>query len=243
MEIIMIRAILALLFAIVFLILSLPIYAVTALLRKKHPLAIDRFSQDLVCWALRVIKAICCVELEVRGQENLPEDQSVLYIANHASIFDVILVYPLLPGLTGFLAKKELEKVPSLNLWLKRVHGLFLDRKDPQQGMKTILTAIEQVKNGISVFIFPEGTRTRDGKLGEFKAGSFKVASRSKCPIIPIAIENTADIVRKHIPFVKTTHVTITFGKPILMDELDADQKKHIGRYVQAIVQDMLDHA
>ncbi|MDD6667876.1 MAG: 1-acylglycerol-3-phosphate O-acyltransferase [Lachnospiraceae bacterium] len=236
----MIRAILAILFAIVFLILSLPIYAVTALFRKKHPEAIDRFSQKLVCWALRVVSAICCVHLEVRGQENLKKDQAVLYIGNHASIFDVILVYPLLPGLTGFLAKKELDHVPILNLWLRRINGLFLDRNDPKQGLQTILTAIDYVKKGISIFIFPEGTRTKDGKLGEFKAGSFKVATRTKCPIIPVAIENTADIIRKHMPFVHTTHVIITFGKPILVEKLNPEEKKHIGPYVQKIVAGML---
>jgi 1-acyl-sn-glycerol-3-phosphate acyltransferase len=236
----MIRAILAILFAIVFLILSLPVYGVTALLRKKHPEAIDRFSQKFICWALRVIAAICCVHLEVRGQENLKKGQAVLYIGNHASIFDVILVYPLLPGLTGFLAKKELNHVPILNLWLRRINGLFLDRTDPKQGLQTILTAIDYVKKGISIFIFPEGTRTKDGKLGEFKAGSFKVATRTKCPIIPVAIENTADIVRKHMPFVHTTHVIITFGKSILVEELAPEEKKHIGPYVQNIVAKML---
>lgn len=239
----MIRAILAIVFAIVFLIISLPVYGISALFRKKHARAVDEFSQRFVCGALRIIKGICSVRLDVRGRENIPENQSVVYIANHSSIFDVILIYPLLPGLTGFLAKIELRKVPVLGLWLERLHGFFLDRNDPKQGLQTILHAIDDVKDGVSVFVFPEGTRTKDGKLNEFKAGSFKVATRTDCPIVPVAITHTADIVRKHIPFVHTTHVTITFGKPVIPSSLSKEDKRHIAPYMQAIVQEMLDRS
>jgi 1-acyl-sn-glycerol-3-phosphate acyltransferase len=86
----------------------------------------------------------------------------VLYIGNHRSFFDVPLTYPRCPIRTGYIAKKEMEKVPLLSTWMKRLHCLFLDRNDLKQGLKTILTAIEKVKSGISICIFPEGTRNKN---------------------------------------------------------------------------------
>lgn len=237
----MIRAILAFIFAVLFLIISLPVYFISWLIGRKKPKALAEFSQRFISFGLKGVSLICCVKLEVKGLDQIDPDGTYLYIANHASIFDVILGYPVLPTQTGFLAKKELRKVPVLGMWLERCGGLFLDRKNPKQGLQVILTAIDQVKAGQSVFIFPEGTRTKDGNLNEFKAGSFKVATRTDCPIVPIAMTHTADIVRKHIPFVKSTKVTIQFGLPIRPSQLDPEDKKHIGVYMQSRVQKMLD--
>ena len=94
-------------------------------------------------------------------QENAAADVPVLYIGNHRSFFDVPITYPRCPIRTGYIAKKEMEKVPLLSTWMKRLHCLFLDRNDLRQGLKTILTAIEKVKSGISICIFPEIHRTK----------------------------------------------------------------------------------
>ena len=117
------------------------------------------------------------------------------------------------------------------------MHCLFLDRSNVKEGLKTILSAIDKVKSGISIFIFPEGTRNKTPEtLMEFKGGSFKIAEKSGCPIIPVTMVNMSDIFEDHLPRVKKTRVVIEFGAPIDMSALDREDKKHIGAYVQNVI-------
>lgn len=127
---------------------------------------------------------------------------------------------------------------------MKRLHCLFLDRTDIKAGMKTILIGIDQMKNGISMCIFPEGTRSlseRETQMLPFKEGSFKMAEKTGCAIIPMAMVHTADIFEKHVPFVKRTRVTLTYGEPIYVKQLDKEQRKHLGSYVQDVIRGMLE--
>ena len=136
-----------------------------------------------------------------------------------------------------------MEKVPLLSTWMKRLHCLFLNRNDLKQGLKTILTAIEKVKSGISICIFPEGTRNKNEDeldMLPFHEGSFKIAAKTNCPIIPMAISGSADIWENHFPRVKKTHVILEYGKPIYIDQLEKEDKKHLGAYTQNIIHEML---
>ena len=236
----MIRTILFLLFAIAFLILGLPVLGAEWLLRKVWKRGADLSTLRIVQWGLRTLERISGPEVIVRGMEHIPTDQAVLYIGNHRSYFDIVLSYSRCPGLTGYISKDLLEKVPILRAWMRRVYCLFLNREDPRQGLKTILTAIEYVKSGVSIFIFPEGTRAKTDEMLPFKEGSFKVATKTGCPIIPVALTNTSAIFEDHVPFIRKARVVITYGEPILPSELAPEQKKHIGAYVQGIIADML---
>lgn len=236
----MIRTILFLLFAIAFLILGLPVLGAEWLLRKVWKRGADLSTLRIVQWGLRTLEHISGPEVIVRGMEHIPTDQAVLYIGNHRSYFDIVLSYSRCPGLTGYISKDLLEKAPILRAWMRRVYCLFLNREDPRQGLKTILTAIEYVKSGVSIFIFPEGTRAKTDEMLPFKEGSFKVATKTGCPIIPVAFTNTSAIFEDHVPFIRKARVVITYGEPILPSELAPEQKKHIGAYVQGIIADML---
>ena len=148
-----------------------------------------------------------------------------------------------MPGLTGYISKDDLEKVPLLNIWMRRLYCLFLNRTDMKQGLKTILKAIEYIKQGVSICIFPEGTRNRgeEGSLLEFKEGSFKIAEKTGCPVIPIAISHTADVILNHMPKVTPCHVTIEYGEPIYPKELPKEQKRALGAMTKGRIQEMLD--
>ena len=238
----MIRAILALLFAVLYLILGIPVLFVEWIIRKCNRHAADISSLRMVQWAFRVIMFICGVKLTVIGEENVPKDVPVLYIGNHRSYFDIIITYSRCPRLTGYIAKDTMGKVPLLNIWMKRLYCLFLDRTDMKKGLKTILTGIDQIKTGISMCIFPEGTRNKtDDLMLPFKEGSFKIAEKSGCPIIPMAITNSADVLEAHMPRVKKAHVIVEYGKPIYPNELDKEQKKKIGAYCQNVIAEMLE--
>ena len=234
------RTILDVIFLVLFLIISLPIQGVLWIIRKFHRNAADMASLHIVNWAFKVIAFFAGVKPEIKGLENVPNDQPILYVGNHLGFFDVILTYPLMKRRTGYISKKEFEKIPSLSTWMKRLYCLFLDRENPKEGLKTILTAIDYIKEGISIFVFPEGTRSRDGELHEFKAGAFKMATKTNCPIIPVAITGTNAVFEDHFPWIRKGPVQITFGEPIILDSLDAEDKKHISEYTHGVVAEML---
>ena len=237
----MLRIIFALLFVILFLILGIPILGAEWLIGKRNPKAADLSQLRIVQWAFRVILAICGTKVTVIGEENVPKDEPVLYIGNHRSYFDIVITYARCPRLTGYVAKDSLEKVPLLSLWMKRLHCLFLNREDVKEALKTILTGIDNIKNGISMCIFPEGTRnTTDELMLPFKEGSFKMAEKTGCAIVPMALTNTADILENHFPRVKATHVILEYGKPIYINELDKETKKKLGVYCRSIIAEML---
>ena len=182
------------------------------------------------------------VTTTVIGEENVP-DEPVLFIGNHRSYFDILLTYSRCRRLTGYVAKKEMEKIPLLSTWMKNLYCLFLDRDNMREGLKTILQAIDYVKNGISICIFPEGTRNKNEDeldMLPFHEGSFKIAAKANCPIIPMAISGSADIWENHFPRVKKTHIILEYGKPIYIDQLEKEDKKHLGAYTQNIIHEML---
>ena len=210
------------------------------LIGKKNKQKMDESSLHIVQWALNRINIICGIKLTVVGKENIPTDQAVLYVGNHRSYFDIILSYTLMPTLTGFISKDDLAKVPLLSTWMRRLYCLFLDRDDMKKSLKTILQAGEQIKQGISMVIFPEGTRNpgEEGSLLPFKEGSLRMADKTGCPIVPMAISNTRAIIHKGAA--RPTHVVIEFGKPIYVNELEKPQRKALGELTQSVISDML---
>ena len=237
----MIRFVCIVIFLALYLTLTIPVLAVEWIIGKFNPYARDISSLRIVQWAFRLIMKMAGVKATVIGEENVP-DEPVLYIGNHRSYFDILLTYSRCRRLTGYVAKKEMERYLTLTTWMKRLHCLFLDRSNPKEGLKTILEAIEDIKNGISICIFPEGTRNKGEELTmlPFKDGAFKIATKTGCAIIPVSMNNTAEIFESHMPWVKKTHVVIEYGKPIYPDLLDKETKKHIGDYVHNIIQETI---
>ena len=238
----MIRFILVILTAFLYLILSIPVLLVLLLIRKKKPEVCDKVSRALIRWIFRVILFFSGTKVTVKGQENIPKDRAVLYIGNHRSYFDILVTYTTVPGSCGFVAKKELSRIPLLKNWMELIHCLFLDRSDIKQGLQMILSGCEEIKSGTSICIFPEGTRNKGEELTmlPFKEGAFKIATKTGCPIVPISMNNTAEIFENHFPKIKKTHVVLEYGTPIYPNELDKDVKKHIGSYVQNIMDETI---
>ncbi len=234
------RLILTVLFLLIFFVISIPLYLILWLIGKVNRRTMVAISQKIVVGAFHVINFICGVKKTVIGRDNVPKDEAVLYIANHRSYFDVPIAYSTIPTLTGFMAKKEIGKIPFLSYWMRFLQCLFLDREDVKQGLKTILKAIEQVKDGYSVFISPEGTRSQGEEMLPFKEGSFKIAQKTGCAIIPVALSNTDELFEKHSPWIHSAHVIIEYGKPIYPKDLSKEDQKFLGSYVQNIIREML---
>ena len=237
----MIRTILIALTLFLYLVLLLPVLGIEWIYHKINPEKADYQQLRMVQAAFRLMLKMTGARIQVIGEENVPKDRAVLYVGNHKSYFDILLTYSRVPRLTGYVAKKEMESFPILSIWMKRLHCLFLDRKDIKQGLKTILTGIDLIKNGISVCIFPEGTRNKSNdRLLPFKEGSLKMAEKTGCPIIPFAITNSSKLFEDHMPFVRPCDIIIEYAKPIYPAELPKEEKKFLGAYCRKQIEDML---
>ena len=226
---------------ILFLILFSPVLVAEWIIGKWNKEKKDYSSLRIVQNAFKLILKMTGVKVTVIGEENVP-DEAVLFIGNHRSFFDILLTYSRCKRLTGYIAKKEMDRFPLLNNWMRNLYCLFLDRENPKEGLKTILTAIDYIKKGISICIFPEGTRNKGDELSmlPFKEGSFKIATPTGCADVPIALNNTAEIFENHFPKIKKTHVILEYGKPIYYKELDKETQKHFGAYCQNIIQETI---
>jgi 1-acyl-sn-glycerol-3-phosphate acyltransferase len=233
----MIRFILVAASVILFLIFSIPVLIIEWIIGQFNMDTKSRSSLAIVNGAFRFCLWLAGTTVTVLGEENVPLDTAVLYVGNHRSYFDILLTYVRVPRPTGYVAKKEMLRYPLLRDWMKNLHCLFLNRDNIKEGLQTILAGIEKIKEGISVCIFPEGTRNKvEDTFLPFHDGSFKIAEKSGCPVIPISINNTASIFEDHLPKIKKAHVVIEYGKPIFLDQLSKDEKKKIGDYMQKII-------
>ena len=234
------RTVITLIYVVVFLIASFPVSGVQWLMSPKDKHRRDMMMLHYVQWGFRCVEKLSGSHVTVKGQENIPTDRPVLYISNHQSFYDIVVTYSRLPGLTCFISKQSVFKVPILGYLMKRLYCLGLDRSDLRSGLKVILDAIEEVKQGISIFIYPEGTRSKDGKVHDFHAGSFKVATKSACPVVPVAVSGTRDILEYHFPNIKKSEVTLTFGKPIETKGMTRDEQKELPKLVHDEIIEML---
>lgn len=200
--------------------------------------AADKYAHETAyLWAKYTIKTIG-IELEVEGAENIPK-KPCLFIGNHTSILDIPIMFYTIDRLVGFVAKKEVLKAPVLGTWLERGHCIPLDRDNPREAIKTINHGVELLKKGYSLAIFPEGTRSKDGNLGEFKKGSLKLATKSKVPIVPVAIDKAYTSFEKDNKF-KPSKVKVTFGKAINTSELSKEEEKNLNENVRSVIASLL---
>jgi len=143
-----------------------------------------RYWSKLACYGM-------CMSVEVIGAEKVIPGKSYVFAANHQSIYDVFLAYGWLPSRFKWIMKQELRKVPFVGAACETSGHIFIDRSSPISAKKSIEAAIKKLSNGSSVFVFPEGTRTKTGSLGKFKRGAFTLASEIHLPIVPVTLRGT----------------------------------------------------
>ena len=237
------RLILCGLAALLLVLISLPITLFQAVCGLFNPALKERIVFHYARFCLRLMEFCAGVEVTVLGEENIPWDEPVLFVGNHRSGFDIILTYARMKKPVAYIAKKELEKIPYISYWMSLIHVLFLDREDLRQGMQVIMKAIDLVKGGVNVFIYPEGTRNKgedDQDLLEFKEGSFRVATRTGCKIVPVAITGSANIFEAHFPKIYKTHVVLEYGEPIDPTTMAKDEQRHLGIATRMMIAQMI---
>jgi 1-acyl-sn-glycerol-3-phosphate acyltransferase len=163
--------------------------------------------------------------VEVSGRENIPPEGGICFVGNHCSVVDILLVLGYAGRPTGFIAKQELLAIPLLNVWILLLGGLFLDRQKVRRAVKTIQSGVEKIKNGYAMIIFPEGHRSRGQGLLPFHSGSFKLATQSGCPIVPVAITGTWEMYEK-TGFLRRVPVSITFLPPLRPGDIEGSDRR-----------------
>lgn len=200
----------------------------------------DQFVQKEIGHWSRKLVDLSGANISIVGEENLT-DQTAVYVANHQGNFDVALMLAYLGKPRALLAKTEMKKMPIVRDWMEELGCIFVDRKDPKQGLKAVMTAIKLVKSGRSITIFPEGTRSKCDKMGEFKAGSTLIAIKAKAPIIPITIDGSYKILEQNKGFkVTPADVKITIHKPIDTTLLSKEEIENIDNVVKSIIESAL---
>lgn len=236
----MIRLIINALYVVLFFLESIPLTLYEKHVRRKDPDKAIRSSFFIVTKTLRRIASLSGVKLTVRGLENIPQDRPVMFVSNHRSIFDIVTLFPLLPNPTTFIAKNNLETVPLVSGWMRLMRCPFLDRENTSDGLRVIKDSIQLIQDGISVCVFPEGTRTPEDTMLPFKEGTFMIAQRTGCPVVPVAIMDTEHIFENHKPLIRAGAVTICFGEPVEMSSLGRSEKRQVPARVQETIKTMI---
>ena len=167
----------------------------------------------------RVILRVCGIRVWVHGQENVDPGMPRIYMTNHQSYFDIFALLAYLPVDFKFIVKQELMRTPFLGPAMRRAGYIGIDREDPRKAVKSMKKAAQRIAGGASVVIFPEGTRSTDGRLQPFKRGGFNLALKSKCDIVPVTIKDSYRIVPKGSLKINKGSFHIHFGKPISSKE------------------------
>ncbi|HHX61524.1 MAG TPA: 1-acyl-sn-glycerol-3-phosphate acyltransferase [Epulopiscium sp.] len=177
----------------------------------------------------RGIIRIAGIKLEVQGQENLLNRGTSVYMGTHKSYLDVVIMIALIDEPLTFIGKAEVDKLPFIRTWFHAIGGLSLEREDIRQSFKVIIEAIEELKEGHSVAIFPEGTRAKGREMGAFKAGSFKLATKANVPIIPIVMQDTFKLLEEKKRLRPAT-IHVKIGDAIDVPFLSKEKKQTIAK-------------
>lgn len=238
------RTILIVLLYLLVCIISIPLLLIECVVRKINEKAAAAFAIRIVRIVFNVAMFVSGCKKHIKGLENIPRDTPVMFAANHRSFYDILLAYSSIASQhvqVAFISKIEIKEFPMIAQWMYFLNCLFMDRGNMKQNMGVILNAISLVKDGYSIYIAPEGTRNATDTLLPFKEGSMKIATKTKVPIIPVCIKETEEIMENHLPWIHGGDIYIEYGAPVYPDQLEGDDKKHIGAYVQNIIQQMYD--
>ena len=195
----------------------------------------DYINKIASTWARFVMK-ISGAKINVTGLENLLKDQTVLFVSNHQSNFDIPLLLSSIDIPKGFIAKKELARWPFISTWMKYINCIFMDRDNLRKSAESIVEGINLLKSGHSMVIFPEGTRSKGKPVDEFKGGSFKLATKSKCPIVPLTINGTYKLLEANNNMIKGADIELVIHPPIDITKLSKEELEELPQTVHSII-------
>ncbi len=216
----------------------LPVWTLRLLAKKEtERFFVKRFS----LYYFRFVMNLTGSRITVKGFEHLPDSasDSICLVSNHQSYFDILLIEAYIPFLVGFVAKKELGRLPILRTWMKELGCVLIDRRSSRSAVEAISRGVASIKNGNPLVLFPEGTRSRSQKMNVIKPGSLKLAIRSQALIVPITINHSYKIYEES-GRVKAADVSMIIHEPINM-ALEESTSQELAEKLQKIIEGSLE--
>lgn len=240
----MIRSILWLSFVCLYLIASLPLFVSYLVLLLFHVQeTADRLARFTATMWARGMIAAAGGRVKVIGGNDIPSGVNVCFVSNHQGYFDIPLIVGFAPTdrTVGFIAKKELRRIPIMNWWMTAIHCLFIDRTNGRAAARTIQRGVDSIKSGYPLVIFPEGTRSRGGTMGAFRSGSLKLATRSNSVIVPLTVNGTPRLWEKTKSRFAITGISLTVHPPIDTTTLTKEEKNGLAARLREIIRSGLE--
>jgi len=185
----------------------------------------------------RIILAVCLVRVRLEGLEHLPAGEPFIFAANHSSVFDHLVLQAYLPGQVRFLAKAEVFSLPFFRWVFSRAGHIPVNRTNPREGLQSLDRAAEKIRGGLNLVIYPEGTRSKDGAMQEFKRGGFLLAVKTGHRLVPVSISGAHRIMPAKSLRVFPGLIIIVFGRPIAVSGRNrADQAGLMAEVREAIM-------
>ena len=233
-------------------ILGLGYIAYTLFTIRRYKKLIERLKQEgrkeeqrqaiaEVChiWSDKVAKHFK-TNIKVINPENLPEEGPCVYVSNHQSYADILVLLNVIKHQTGFIAKEELASIPVFSKWILRIGSLFILRGDARESLKTISEGVDMIKDGYSLVIFPEGTRSRGGQMGEFKPGSLKLATKAKTVVDPLTINGSYKMYEEPGQITKNVTIEITVHRPVDTSQMDRKELAGLSEVLEETIKNAL---
>jgi 1-acyl-sn-glycerol-3-phosphate acyltransferase len=193
------------------------------------------FMYAIAMKAVRLGNRIAGIRVRVEGIENIPAGVCV-FAANHISSVDPLAFVPAIPRRVSLLVKKELFRIPILAAAMRMAKFVPVDRRDPEASVGSVEIAIARLKEGLSFAVYPEGTRSRDGRLRPFKKGAFVMAIQARVPVVPVSIAGAQDLMRKGDWALHPGEVTVRFGPAVDASQFTMEHRAELLARVEAIV-------
>ena len=185
----------------------------------EHDKLVSKYVKE---WAKYVLK-ISGVNVSVSGLSNIP-NETVIFVCNHQSFFDIPVLLANLDKPYGLLSKDGVKKIPFINKWMEELNCVFVDRNNAKDAIKSLSFVGDNLDNGYSMIIFPEGTRSKTSNLLKFRSGAFRLAVSKKVSIVPIALNGSREIFEANHNLIKPSNVTLKILPKIQVSK-DSDYK------------------
>ncbi|MCG7409624.1 1-acyl-sn-glycerol-3-phosphate acyltransferase [Paenibacillus sp. ACRRX] len=206
-----------------------------SLYRKGRFDELDAYTAKQVGRWARSLLRVAGAKVEVQGLEHMPKDGAV-FIANHQGNFDVPIMLGHIGAPKALMAKVELTKLPFIRVWMKYLRCIFVDRKNVRQAMNSLNEAAELVKNGHSIVIFPEGTRSKGDHIGDFKNGGFRVATKTGALIVPIRINGSYKLMEANGNWIRPATVKVTILPPVPTAGLTKEETAALPEQIKELI-------
>ncbi len=188
-------------------------------------------------WTMLLLTT-CRIKVSVEGLDNLEEGKSYVFVANHQSHFDIPACFKVIPRKLRMLAKKELFRIPVFGWSMAMIGHIVIDRENRERAVKSVDEAADRLRTeDICPVIFPEGTRSSDGKIQKFKKGAFVLAIKAEREIVPVTILGSRDVLPKKTWVISPGHIHVILDKPVVTKGMDYKKRDELAVQIQEVIE------